>query len=94
MKRCQNSKEVAVALGLSSKRGGLAELKADLTKEISKALEVNSLTHQELAERSGVPRSAITGIINGSLQKVTIDRLIRLLFSLDKNIEIKIKRAS
>jgi len=30
------------------------------------------LTHGELARRSGLPRSAVTGILSGSLQKITI----------------------
>ncbi|NJR43984.1 hypothetical protein HC761_00455, partial [bacterium] len=33
----------------------------------------------ELAARSHLPRSAVTGILSGSLQKVTIDRVLRLV---------------
>ena len=86
--------DLSVSLGLSKERGQLAELKSRLTKEIIKFIEVNELTHQELANLSGVPRSAITGIINGSLQKVTLDRLLRVLFSLGLKIEMKIKAAA
>jgi predicted XRE-type DNA-binding protein len=94
MKKYKNISDLSVSLGLSKERGQLAELKSKLTKEIIKSIEVNELTHQELANLSGVPRSAITGIINGSLQKVTLDRLLRVLFSLGLRIEMKIKAAA
>lgn len=93
MKRYKNTKDLAVALGLSEERGQLAELKTKLTKEIIRTLVLQELTHQELSNLSGVPRSAITGIINGSLQKVTIDRLVRILFSLGYTVEMKLKAA-
>lgn len=94
MKKYKNVSDLSVSLGLSKERGQLAELKSRLTKEIIKSIEENELTHQELANLSGVPRSAITGIINGSLQKVTLDRLLRVLFSLGLKIEMKIKAAA
>ncbi|NOT77506.1 MAG: XRE family transcriptional regulator [Bacteriovoracaceae bacterium] len=93
MKKYKNAKELALAIGLSEERGQLAELKAKLTKEIILTLKHQNLTHQELSNLSGVPRSAITGIINGSLQKVTIDRLVRILFSLGYIIDMKLKVA-
>jgi predicted XRE-type DNA-binding protein len=93
MKRYKNTKELALALGLSEERGQLAELKSKLTKQITRTLETQGLTHQELSILSGIPRSAITGIINGSLQKVTIDRLVRILFSLGYTVEMKLKAA-
>ena len=61
---------------------------------LSKAIYKEELTHKEVAELSGVPRSAITGIINGSLQKVSIDRPIRILRTLGKTVELKIKKAA
>lgn len=94
MNRYKKVSDLAVSLGVSKERGQLAELKSRLTKEIKKFIELNELTHQELADLSGVPRSAITGIINGSLQKVTLDRLLRVLFSLGVKIEMKIKTAA
>lgn len=94
MKRFKNSKELALALGLTEKDALVAELKASLIIEIARVIEAKKFTHQELADLSGVPRSAITGIVNGSLQKVTIDRLLRLLYALGRNVEFKIKNAA
>lgn len=94
MKKYKKVSDLAISLGVAKERGQLAELKSRLTKEIKKFIEANELTHQDLADLSGVPRSAITGIINGSLQKVTLDRLLRILFSLGLKIEMKIKTAA
>jgi predicted XRE-type DNA-binding protein len=85
---------LAESLGLSRERGLVAEMKAKLTKEIIKAISKEELTHKEVADLSGVPRSAVTGIINGSLQKVSIDRLIRILGTLGKTVELKVKKAA
>lgn len=86
-----NVKDLAKDLGLASQIGEIAELKAKLTKEIQKTITKKELTHQEVSDLSGVPRSAITGIVSGSLQKVTLDRLIRILVSLGKSFSLKIK---
>lgn len=93
-KTYKNTAELAVGLGLSAERGVVAEMKAKLTKEIIKAIDQKELTHKEVAELSGVPRSAVTGIINGSLQKVSIDRLIRILGTLGRKVELKVKAAA
>ena len=83
--------DLASTLGLSKERGELAHMKAKLTSEIIKTIDKKDLTHQEVSELSGVPRSAVTGIINGSLQKVTLDRIVRILNALGKSVEVKVK---
>lgn len=93
-KTYKNATDLALALGLSAEHGIIAEMKASLTKEIIKAIDKKKLTHKDVAELSGVPRSAITGIVNGSLQKVSIDRLIRIVGSLGKKVELKYKNAA
>lgn len=93
-KKYDSVKEIAKDLGLDPKIGELAVLKAELTLEILKIIQKKGLTHKEVSELSGVPRSSVTGILNGSLQKVTLDRLIRILISLGKSLSIKIKDAA
>lgn len=90
-KKYDSVKEIAKDLGLDPKIGELAVLKAELTLEIQNIIQKKGLTHKEVSELSGVPRSSVTGILNGSLQKVTLDRLIRILISLGKSLSIKIK---
>ncbi|MBL6991095.1 MAG: XRE family transcriptional regulator [Bacteriovoracaceae bacterium] len=86
--------DIAKDLGVSPEVGHVAEVKAKLTREIIKITKKQQLTHQQVADSSGVPRSAITGIINGSLQKVSLDRLVKIICSLGKSVDVKIKDAA
>jgi hypothetical protein len=42
----------------------------------------------------GLPRSAVTGIPSGSLQKVTIDRVRRLVEAAGLEADIRVRRAA
>ena len=94
LKRYKNASEIATALGLPTSRGVIAEMKANLTSEIIKTIKREGLTHQDVAYISGIPRTAITGIVNGSLQKVSIDRLVRIVTALGKTVELRFKSAA
>jgi len=83
--------EFAKDLGLPPEYALIANLKTKIKLQIFKIIEKKGLTHQEVADMTGVPRSAITGIINGSLQRVSLDRLIRILVGLGKTVDFKIK---
>ena len=77
------------------KSGGLeAVLKAQLIAAIIREIVRRGLTHMEVAARSGLPRSAVTGILSGSLQKVTVDRVLRLLEAVGLEASIKVRRAA
>lgn len=93
-KTYKNATDLAIGLGLSTEYAVIAEMKASLTSEIIKAIEKKKLTHKDVSDLSGIPRSAVTGIVNGSLQKVSIDRLIRIVGSLGKKVELKYKNAA
>jgi len=87
-------KELAKKLGVSPARGMEAVIKAQLIDAVIKEAERRGLTHAELARRSGLSRSAVTGILAGSLQKVTIDRLLRLVEAAGLVAEVKVKTAA
>ena len=86
--------QLAKQLGIPKRRGLEAVLKARLITAIVREVDRLSLTHEKLAARSGLARSAVTGILSGSLQKVTIDRLLRLLEAVGLEAEIKVHRAA
>ena len=94
MKRTTSADRLAAQLGISKSRGLEAVLKAQLITAVSREVHHQKLTHAALARRSGLPRSAVTGILSGSLQKVTIDRLLRLLDAVGLEAEIKVRRAA
>jgi predicted DNA binding protein len=62
---------LAKKLGISKSRGLEAVMKAQLISAVLREVARRKITHEQLAQRSGLPRSAVTGILSGSLQKVT-----------------------
>lgn len=94
MKRKNTGSEIAKMVGVSRARGMEAVIKAQLITAILDTLKHKRLTHEEIAKRSKLPRSAVTGILSGSLQKVTIDRVLRLIEAVGLIAEIKIKNSA
>ena len=92
--RYKKFKDFTNAIGLDPARALEAEIKANLTTALIKEIRKQELTHAEVAEYSGVARSTVTGIVNGSLQSVSIDRLLRVLSALGMSVEVKIKKSA
>ena len=85
---------LARQLSIPKSRGVEAVLKAQLIAAIVREVRRRELTHADVAVRSGLPRSAVTGILSGSLQKVTIDRVLRLLEAVGLEANIRVRRAA
>jgi predicted XRE-type DNA-binding protein len=86
--------QLAATLGIPHSRAMEASIKAQLIGAVLKAVQKSKLTHAELAERSGLPRSAVTGILSGSLQKVTIDRVLRLVNAAGLVADVRVRTAA
>ena len=86
--------ELAAKLKISPSRALEAGIKAQLIAAVLKIANKKGLTHELLAERSGLPRSAVTGILAGSMQKVTINRVLRLVEAAGLVAEVKVKEAA
>ena len=93
-KRKTSGPVLARALGIPKHRGLEAMLKAQLIAAVVREVERRGVTHAVLSERSGLPRSAVTGILSGSLQRVTIDRVLRLVDAAGLEAEIRVRRAA
>jgi predicted XRE-type DNA-binding protein len=85
---------LAGKLGISAARGMEAIIKAKMISAVLKEVEDQGLTHAEIAKRSGIPRSAVTGILSGSMQKVTIDRVLRLVEAVGLVADVRVRRAA
>jgi len=94
MKRTTSADRLAQLLGIPRSRGLEAVVKARLIAAVVREVNRKRLTHAELAARSGLPRSAVSGILSGSLQKVTIDRLLRLVEAAGLEADIRVRRAA
>lgn len=89
-----SAERLAKELGISRARGIEAVIKAQLIRAIIEAKEEQGITHVEISKRSGVSRSAVTGILSGSLQKVTLDRVLKLVDAVNLTAEVRTKRAA
>lgn len=94
MKKKTSSAQLAKQLGIPKSRSLEAVLKAQLIAAVVREIRRRNLTHVELAARSGLPRSAVTGILSGSLQKVTIDRVLRLVEAAGLEANVRVRRAA
>ena len=86
--------ELSKKLKISKSRSLEAIIKADLISAILESAKEQELTHAVIAKQSGLPRSAVTGILSGSLQRVTIDRILKLIEAVGLTIETKVKKAA
>ena len=85
---------LAKRLGITKSRALEAVIKAKLIAAITREIDRRALTHTEVAARSGLPRTAVTGILSGSLQKVTIDRVLRLLEAVGLEASVTVRHAA
>ena len=85
---------LANTLKIAPSRALEAVIKAQLIAAVIKAASKKGLTHELLAQRSGLPRSAVTGILAGSVQKVTINRVLRLVEAAGLVAEVKVKEVA
>jgi predicted XRE-type DNA-binding protein len=89
-----SGEELSKKLGISRARGMEAIIKAQLIDAVLREVQRQGLTHAELASRSGLSRSVVTGILSGSLQKVTIDRVLKLIEAAKLVAKVKVKSAA
>ncbi|MFW2828961.1 helix-turn-helix transcriptional regulator [Porphyrobacter sp. YT40] len=69
---------------------GLRQLRAILAAEIIKALDAEGLSVREAGERTGVAAADFSRIRQVRLDRFTIDRLLRILDRLDRDVRVEI----
>lgn len=67
--------------------------KSNLAHQISKVIKSRKLTQKQTAEILGISQPNVSDIVRGNLQKYSIDRLMRFLRVLGKDIEIRVKKS-
>lgn len=87
----KSSKDFSKIIGLSDSDALEAEIKVEIMNRIRDQVKKLNITHEEASKISGVGRTVITGIVNHSIQRITIDRLFKVLISLGVSPVIKFK---
>ena len=89
-----SANELSKKLRVSKARGLEAVIKAELIDAVLKTMAKERLTHAVVARASGLPRSAVTGILSGSLQGVTLDRLLKLVDAVGLTVHMRVRKAA
>ena len=73
---------------------GLRQLRALLAAEIVKALDAERLTVRDAAARTGIAAADFSRIRQVRLERFTVDRLMRILDRLGRDVRVKISVAA
>lgn len=66
--------------------------KAELARRISQIIQGRRLTQNEAAQVLDTTQPNVSKLVNGRLQGISLERLVRYLNALDRDVEIVIKR--
>ena len=83
---------LARALGLSGAESHEWQVQHALLKRLRQIVRDESLTHAEVAQRGGSSRTRVTSILNGNLDNVSSDLLIRLVSALGYRVRVSVSR--
>jgi predicted XRE-type DNA-binding protein len=86
------SEALARALGLSGVEAQEWQVQQVLLKRLRQVVSHEGLTHAEVARRGGSSRTRVTSILNGNLDNVSSDLLIRLLGALGYRVKVSVTR--
>lgn len=81
--------ELGKNLGLTQADVALMKHKALLSSLAVKAIEDSGLTVNEIVKRSGVARSKVSAVKNGSVVSISCDLLIKILAAAGKRLEFR-----
>lgn len=83
---------LARTLGLSGVEAQEWQVQHALLKRLRQIVRDEALTHAEIARRGGSSRTRVTAILNGNLDHVSSDLLIRLLAALGYRVKVTVSR--
>jgi predicted XRE-type DNA-binding protein len=92
--KARTGRDLARLLDLSEEDSAAIELRVALLKKIIAEVDKQGLTHAQAAERTGTSRSRMTSILNGSIQDVSTDLLLRALTALGIRARISFAKAA
>ena len=70
------------------------KLRAQLMLEIERYIEEHHLTQAEAAKRMHTTQPRINDIVQGRIEKCTIDRLVNMLSAVDCHVSLSVDKAA
>ena len=83
---------LARTLGLSGAESHEWQVQHALLKKLRQIVRDESLTHAQVAQRGGSSRTRVTAILNGNLDQVSTDLLIRLVSAVGYRVKVSVTR--
>jgi predicted XRE-type DNA-binding protein len=68
------------------------QAKAHLVREIRTIIDSRKLTQTQAGKLIGLPQPDLSQLLRGRTRGYTVDRLLRLIMALDRDIEIRITK--
>jgi len=88
-----NPEELAEVLGLSTADAKEWQVQHVLLKRLKEIVAKGNYTHAQIAKLAGTSRTRVTAILNGDLDHVSSDLLIRILASLGYRVKVSVIRS-
>jgi predicted XRE-type DNA-binding protein len=85
--------ELAGTLGLSRAEAEEWEFQHALVKRLKEIVRRKKITHAQIAKGAGTSRTRVTAILNGDLEHVSTDLLIRILGSVGYRVRFSVARS-
>ncbi len=86
--------QLAEALGLPQADAREWQVQHALASRLREIVRKRNYTHAQIAALSGTSRTRVTAILNGDLEHVSTDLLIRILASLGYKVRVSVVRSA
>lgn len=83
---------IAEALNLTAADAKEWQVQYELLKKLRQIVERSGLTHSEVARRARTSRTRVTAILNGKIDHVSSDLLIRIVTALGYRVKVSVQR--
>lgn len=93
-KTIRPGENVFEALGFDQKEAANLNIRADLMLRLSSVIKKHGLTQKKAAEVLGISQPDVSSLVNGRIDKFTIDKLVNMLTAFGQTVELKVKRGS
>jgi len=90
----RSARDLTKMLDLDEQESAAIELRVALLKKIIAEVNARDLTHAQAAGLSGTSRSRMTAILNGAIQDVSTDLLLRILAALGVRAQVRFSSAA
>jgi transcriptional regulator with XRE-family HTH domain len=85
---------LAEALGLSAAEAKEWRVQYALLQHLREIVRKDGITHADVAKRAGTSRTRVTAILNGNIEDVSSDLLIRILGSLGYRVTVSVRKTA